>query len=303
MRVFVTGASGWIGSAVVPELMQAGHHVVGLARSDAPADSLAAAGAEVHRGSLEDLDSLQAGAAKADGVIHLAFIHDFSQYEAAVRADQRAINALGAELEGSDRPLVIASGVAVVTSNAVATEDDPPAPDFPRTPAAMATLALAERGVRPSVVRLPPSVHGRGDDGFVPTLINIARLRGRSGYIGDGANRWPAVHRNDAARLFRLALEQAPAGSVLHAVTDEGVPTRSIAEVIGRHLELPVVSVPPEQAAQHFSWLGRFFAIDAPTSSQLTKERLGWKPTEPGLIEDLGEGHYFEDLTKRGLPV
>ena len=303
MRVFVTGASGWIGSAVVPELRQAGHNVVGLARSQASADALAAAGAEVHRGSLEDLNSLQAGAAKADGVIHLAFIHDFSDYERAVRADQRAIDALGAELEGSDQPFVIASGVAVVTSNGVATEDDPPAPDFPRTAAALATLALAERGVRPSVVRLPPTVHGRGDDGFVPTLINIARQRARSGYIGDGANRWPAVHRNDAARLFRLALEEAPAGSVLHAVADEGVLTRSIAEAIGRHLELPVVSVPPEQAAQHFSWFGRFFAIDAPTSSLLTQERLGWKPTEPGLIEDLDEGHYFQDLTKRGLPV
>src|SRR5579864_224330 len=250
MRVFVTGASGWIGSAVVPELMQAGHHVVGLARSEASADALAAAGAEVHRGSLEDLDGLQAGAAKADGVIHLAFIHDFSQYETAVRADQRAIDALGAELEGSDRPLVIASGVAVVTPNAVATEDDPPAPDFPRAPAAIATLAQAERGVRSSVVRLPPTVHGRGDDGFVPTLINVARLRGLSGYIGDGANRWPAVHRNDAARLFRLALEQAPAGSVLHAVADQGVPTRSIAEAIGRHLALPVVSFSPEQATE-----------------------------------------------------
>lgn len=303
MRVFVTGASGWIGSAVVPELMQAGHHVVGLARSEASADAIAATGAEVLHGSLDDLESLRVGAAKSDGVIHLAFIHDFSQYDTSVLADQQAIETLGAALEGTDRPLVIASGVAAVTQNGVATEEDPPDPDFPRSPAANMTLALAERGVRPSVVRLPPSVHGRGDNGFVPTLINVARLRGRSGYIGNGANRWAAVHRSDAARVFRLALEKAPAGSVLHAVADEGVPTRSIAEVIGRHLEVPVVSIPPEQAGEHFSWLGRFFGIDAAASSALTQQRLGWKPTYPGLIEDLDEGHYFDDPTKRGLPV
>jgi nucleoside-diphosphate-sugar epimerase len=303
MRIFVTGASGWIGSAVVPELLDAGHEVVGLARSDASADALAAASAEVHRGSLEDLESLRVGAAKADGVIHLAFIHDFSRYEQSVGADQRAIETIGAALEGTDRPLVIASGVAAIAWSGVATEEDPFSPDFPRAAAARATLALAERGVRSSVVRLPPSVHGQGDDGFVPTLIQTARVRGRSGYIGDGANRWPAVHRNDAARLFRLAVEQAPAGSVLHAVADEGVPTRTIAEVIGRRLELPVVSIPPEQASEHFGWLGRFFAIDSAASSTLTRQRLAWEPTHPGLIADLEEGHYFRDLSKRGLPV
>ena len=303
MRVFVTGASGWIGSGVVTELIEAGHHVVGLARSDASADAVAAAGAEVHRGSLEDLESLQSGAATSDGVIHLAFIHDFSEYEHAVAADLRAIEAMGSALEGSGRPLVIASGIAALRSQDKATEDDPPVPEFPRAPAAIATVAMAERGVRSSVVRLPPTVHGRGDDGFVPTLITIARLRGRSGYIGPGDNRWPAVHRNDAARLFGLALEKAPAGAVLHAVADEGVRTHTIADVIGRHLGMPVVSVPPEQAGEHFSWLGRFFASDVPASSVATQEQLGWKPVEPSLIEDLEEGHYFQDPTKRGLPL
>lgn len=303
MRVFVTGASGWIGSAVVPELIEAGHDVIGLARSDASAAAVEEAGAGVHRGSLEDLESLRTGAAESDGVIHLAFIHDFSQFEASVRADRRAIESLGTALENSGKPLVIASGVLALASGAVATEEDPPRPDFPRSEAANMTLALANRGVRPSVVRLPPTVHGRGDNGFIPTLIEIARQNHASGHIGDGANRWPAVHRLDAARLFRLALEDAPAGSVLHAVADEGVPVRSIAEVIGRHLGLPVVSVPPEEASDHFSWLGTFFSADLPASSALTQERLCWKPTGPGLIEDLDEGHYFEDSARRGIPL
>jgi nucleoside-diphosphate-sugar epimerase len=303
MRVFVTGASGWIGSAVVPELIEAGHHVVGLARSEVSADALAAAGAEVHRGSLKDLESLEAGAATSDGVIHLAFIHDFSQYEASIRADQQTIETLGAALEGSDRPLVIASGMMALTSGEAATEEDPPHPDFPRTPAANTTLALANRGVRSSVVRLPPTVHGQGDDGFVPSLIAIAHQTRLSGYVGDGTNRWSAVHRYDAARLFRLALENAPAASVLHAVGDEGIRTCFIARVIGRHLDLPVESVPPQQAAQHFGWLGRFFSADVPASSVLTRERLGWMPAQPGLIEDLDQGHYFKNPTKRGLPV
>lgn len=302
MRVFVTGASGWIGSALVPELIQAGHNVVGLARSEASAEALATQGAEVFRGSLEDLESLQEGAAKSDGVIHLAFIHDFSQYEDSIRVDQQAIETLGTALEDSDRPLLIASGTLGLTEGVVATEEDPPRPDSPRSTAADKTLALTERGVRASVVRLPPTVHGKGDNGFVPTLISIARQRQISGYVGDGANRWPAVHRFDAARVFRLALEKAPAGSVLHAVADEGVPTRSIAEVIGGHLDLPVTSVAPERATEHFSWLGTFFAMDAPASSVLTQERLGWRPTEPGIIEDLDQGHYFDDPTKRGIP-
>jgi nucleoside-diphosphate-sugar epimerase len=280
---------------VVPELINAGHHVVGLARSEESADALSAAGAEVHRGSLEGLESLHEGAAKSDGVIHLAFIHDFSQYEAANQADRRAIEAMGSALEGSDRPLVIASGVATTAWGRLATENDPPAPDVPRSPATTMTLALAEEGVRSSVVRLAPTTHGRGDKGFVPIVINIAREKGVSGYVGDGSNRWPAVHRSDAARVFRLALEEAPPGSVWHAVADEGVPTRTIAEVIGRHLDLPVASVPGERASEHFGWMGMFWGgIDAPTSSALTRQRLGWEPTGPSLIEDLEQGHYFQ---------
>ena len=295
MRVFVTGASGWVGSAVVPELINAGHDVVGLARSNESADALLAAGAEVHRGSLEDLESLHEGAAKSDGVIHLAFIHDFSQYDAANRADRLAIEAMGSALEGSDRPLVIASGVATTARGRPATENDPAAPDFPRSAAATATLALAEKGVRSSVVRLAPTTHGRGDEGFVPIVINIARDRGVSGYVGDGSNRWPAVHRSDAARLFRLALEEGSPGSVWHGVAEEGVSTRTIAEVIGRHLDLPVESIPSERAGEHFGWMGLFWGgIDAPTSNALTRERLGWAPTGPSLIEELEAGHYFQ---------
>jgi nucleoside-diphosphate-sugar epimerase len=294
MRVFVTGASGWVGSAVVPELVNTGHHVVGLARSEASADALAAARAEVHRGSLEELDSLHEGAAKSDGVIHLAFIHDFDQYEAANQTDRQAIETIGAALEGSGRPLVITSGVATTAEGRPATEHDAAAPEFPRSPATTMTLALAGAGVRSSVVRLPPTTHGRGDNGFIPTIIRIAREKGVSGYIGDGSNVWPAVHRSDAARVFRLALEQAPAGSVWHAVGEEGVPTRTIAEVIGRQLDIPAVSIAPEEAGEHFGWMGVFWAINAPVSSALTRERLGWESTGPGLIEDLEQGHYFE---------
>ncbi|WP_269857534.1 SDR family oxidoreductase [Streptomyces sp. RPT161] len=296
MRVFVTGASGFIGSAVVPELIGAGHEVIGLARSDASAVALAAAGAEVHRGDLEDLDSLRTGAAASDGVIHLAFIHDFSQYQNAARTDLRAIETLGAALEGSDRPLVIASGTIGLAGGRVATERDTPDPRSvaaPRAAAAQATLSLASRGVRSSVLRLPPTVHGEGDHAFIATLINIARDKGVSGYVGDGANRWCAVHRRDAAHLFRLALEKAPAGSVLHGIAEEGVPIRTVAELIGRHLDLPVVSVSPEDADRHFGWLGAFLSADVPTSSALTRELLGWQPTHPGLIDDLEQGHYF----------
>ncbi|MFD5316029.1 SDR family oxidoreductase [Streptomyces sp. NPDC127098] len=293
MRVFVTGASGFIGSAVVPELLAAGHEVVGLARSDAAAETVAAAGAEVLRGSLDDLDGLRAGAAASDGVVHLAFIHDFSRYESAARTDLRAIEAMGAALEGSDRPLVIASGFVGLPAGRTSTERDMPANSSPRVVSARAALALAERGVRPSVVRLAPSVHGEGDGGFLATLIGVARAKGVAGYVGDGANRWPGVHRSDAARLFRLAVEKAPAGSVLHGTAEEGVPTREIAEVIGRHLGLPVASVDPADAPDHFGWIGRFFAEDIPASSALTRELLGWRPTGPGLLEDLDQGHYF----------
>jgi nucleoside-diphosphate-sugar epimerase len=293
MRVFVTGASGWVGSAVVPELITAGHDVVGLARSDASADALELAGAEVHRGSLDDLDTLRDGAAKSDGVIHLAFVHDFAQYEAANETDRRAIAAMGEALEGSQRPLVIASGVATTAVGRAATEDDPAAPAFPRSRAAEMTLALADKGVRSSVVRLPPTTHGRGDHGFIATIVGVARDKSVAGYIGDGSNVWPAVHRSDAARVFRLALEDAPAGSVYHAVRDEGVPTRTIAEVIGRHLGVPAVSIAAEDAPAHFGWIATFWGIDVPTSNLLTRERLHWEPTGPGLIDDLEEGHYF----------
>jgi nucleoside-diphosphate-sugar epimerase len=296
MRVFVTGATGFIGSAIVPELIDTGHEVVGLARSDQGAAALAAAGAEVHRGSLEDLDSLRSAAAAADGVIHTAYIHDFSQMAQSAQTDRRAIETLGAALEGSGRPLVITTGTALVNPGQVATEDDTGEPGaHARLGTETVVKELATRGVRTSIVRPGASVHGEGDHGFVPVLIDMARTKGVSAYIGDGANRWPAVHRLDAARLYRLALEKAPAGSVFHAIGDEGVPTRQIAEIIGRHLNVPTVSIAPEQAADHFGWLGGFFAIDAPASSALTQQRLDWHPTHIGLVEDLEQGHYFDE--------
>ncbi len=307
MRVFVTGASGWIGSAVVPELLGAGHQVIGLARSDASADALAGAGAEVHRGSLDDLDSLREAAAASDGVIHLAFKHDMAfsgDFQGAADADRRAVETIGETLAGSDRPFVIASGTLGVAPGRMASEQDghgsnPAVAAWgggPQTRWATAelVLSLGSRGVRSSVVRLPPTNHGDGDNGFLATLVGIARDKGVSGYIGDGTNRWPAVHRLDSARLFRLVLEQAPAGSTLHAVADEGVPIRDVAEVIGRHLSLPVVSISPEDAGEHFTWMAGFLAVDGPATSTLTRELLGWQPIQPGLIADLDQGHYFQ---------
>ena len=294
MRVFVTGATGFIGSAIVEELINAGHQVLGLARSDAGAKSLIAAGADVHRGSLEDLASLRSGATAADGVIHTAFIHDFSNYGPAAEADQRAIETLGDALAGSDRPLIVTSGTLLVQrQGSLATEEDAHNPTFPRK-SEEAALVLAARGVHASVLRLPPSVHGNGDHGFVPRLISMAREKGVSAFIGDGLNRWPAVHRLDAAHLYRLVLEKGTAGVSYHGVADEGVPTREIAEAIGRGLNLPVVSKPNQEAADHFGWIARFFAIDGPASSAQTRERLGWQPVEPGLIADLNAEHYFE---------
>lgn len=300
MRIFVTGATGFIGSAVVPELIDAGHQVAGLARSDASAAALTAAGAEVVRGTVDDLELLRDAAAASDGVIHLAFKGDVAftgDYRGAAEADRRAVDTFGDALAGTDRPFVLASGLIGLPSGRVATERDVPtidgSPFVIRTATAQAALALAPLGVRSSVVRLSPTCHGEGDYSWVPHLVATARAKGVSGYLGDGANHWPAVHRLDVARLFRLAVEKAPAGSVLHGVAEEGIAIRDIAEAIGRHLDVPVTSVAPEAAAEHFTWLSPFIGFDALVSNALTRELLDWQPTHPGLLEDLDKGHYF----------
>jgi nucleoside-diphosphate-sugar epimerase len=296
MRVFVTGATGFIGSAIVPELINAGHQVIGLARSDAGAKSLSAAGAKVHRGDLEDLDSLRSGAAAADGVIHTGFNHDFSRFKEVCEVDRRVIETFGAAFAGSDRPIVIASGTALVSPGRLATEESVStitSDDIPRVATEDTATLMATRGVRVALMRLAPTVHGDGDHQFVPTLINIAREKGVSAYIGDGRNRWSAVHRLDAARLFRLALEKATAGARYHAVAEEGIAFRDIAEAIGRRLNIPVVSKSPEEAANHFGWIAAFAGLDCPASSKLTQERLGWRPVQPTLLTDLERGSYF----------
>ena len=294
MRIFVTGASGWIGSAAVPELLAAGHQVLALARSDSSAAAAIKLGAEVHRGSLDDPDSLHAGALASDGVVHLAYHHDFSQMEQAAKLDQQAIEAFGAALENTGGPLLIASGLAGIASDHLATERDlPDAAAHPRLANARAVVALADRGVRSTVIRFAPTVHGDGDYGFVPTLIGIARDKAVSGYVDEGINRWSAVHRFDAGALVRLAVDHAPAGSHLHAIAEQGVPTRAIAEAIGRGLGLPVVAIPAKRADEHFGWIGRFFAADLAASNDLTREVSGWEPTRHGLLEDLEQGHYF----------
>ncbi|RVT66926.1 SDR family oxidoreductase [Niallia taxi] len=275
MRIFVTGATGYIGSAVVHELINAGHKVTGLTRSNKGAALLTEAGADVHRGDLRDLDSIRNGVAAADGVIHLAFNHDFSDFAASLTTDIAVIETIGEALKGSGKPFL-------TTAHANGTASD------------NAVMALAKHGVRASVVSLAPSVHGNGDKGFVPNLINIARNKGVSAYVGDGSNRWTAIHRLDAAHLYRLALEKAPAGTLLDGVADEGVPFRDIATVIGKQLNLPIISISQEETAEHFGFLGSLAALDIPRSSTQTQELLDWQPVQPNLLSDLEQGHYFK---------
>ncbi|WP_066373344.1 SDR family oxidoreductase [Herbidospora mongoliensis] len=310
MRVFVTGASGWVGRGLVPDLIAAGHEVVGLARSDAAIKTLEDQGAEAFPGSLDDLGTLREAAAASDGVIHLAFKHDIAfsgDYAGATAADRTAIETFGEALAGTGKPFVLASGILGVLGLApgvLATERDglatlagddqvPIGGGGGRLGNAHLTLAFADRGIRSSVVRLPPATHGRGDNGFIVAAIGSAREKGATAYVGEGANRWPSVHRDDAARLFRLAFESAPAGSVLHAVGDEGVPIREVAEIIAARLGIPAVSVTAEQAGEYVGFLGGFWGIDGPASAKITRDLLGWEPTRPGLIADLEEGHYF----------
>jgi len=297
MRVFVTGATGFIGTAIVQELIGAGHHVTGLARSDANAQALIAAGAEVHRGDIEDLDSLRSGAKESDGVIHAGFIHDFSRYKEVCETDRLAIKAIGEALAGSERPFIVTSGTALVSPGELATEDkilDADSSTRPRIASEEAADAVAALGVRVSVLRLSPSVHGDGDHGFVPMLIDIARKKGISAYVGEGLNRWTAVHRLDAARLYRLALEEAVHGGRFHGVAEEGIAFKDIAEAIAKHLNIPVVSIPAEEAADHFGWFAGFTSLDVPASSKITQEKLRWHPVHPKLIADMAQGSYFK---------
>ena len=297
MRVFVTGATGFIGSATIHELINAGHTVLGLARTEAGAAMVEKLGAEPHRGDLENPQDLAAAAATCDGVIHTAFNHDFVDFEGAGKADRLVIEAIGEALAGSNRPFVITSGLAHVSPGQIATEDMAPDPNFPfrfRVPSEEVILGLAPRGVRSSLIRPAPTVHGDGDHGFVPRLIAIAREKRVSAYIGEGDNRWCAVHRLDIAKLFRLALEKSQPGARFHGVAEEGIPTRQIAEAIGRGLKLPVVSLQPAEAMDHFGFLGAFFGMDLAASSAKTRAALGWQPTHKGLIADLDQGTYFE---------
>lgn len=297
MRVFVTGATGWVGSAVVKELIAAGHEPIGLARSEANAAALKALGIAVHRGSLEDAESLVAGAAAADAMIHTAFNHDFSKMAANAAVERNVIEALGAALRGSGKPLIITSGTALLSPGRLASEHDSrePAPgDFPRAFLEQTVNGVIARGTPTSVVRLPPTVHGVGDHGFVHILVHTAREKGVAAYVGDGANRWPAVHRFDAARVYRLALEKAAGAARYHAVAEQGVLFRDIAAAIGRGLGLPVVSLSPQDAQAHFGWFARFAAIDAPASSEWTSDTLGWKPTHSLLLDDLAGPSYFQ---------
>jgi nucleoside-diphosphate-sugar epimerase len=297
MRIFVTGATGFVGEAVVRELLAAGHSVLGMARSDAGADALARIGAAVHRGDLLDTESLAAGAKACDGVIHTAFIHDFSKFKENCEIDRHAIEALGSALAGSYRRLVVTSGTGLLSSTNIITEADVPVSEphaIPRVASEEAAASLVARGVNVSVVRLPPSVHGDGDHGFVPLLIGLAREKGVSAYVGEGLNRWPAVHHFDAARVFRLAVEKGIAGARYHGLAEEGVPFRDIAGVIGRRLNLPVISKDAAEAAHYFGWFTHFAGMDNLASSQRTRELLGWEPKQIGLIADIDRPRYFE---------
>ncbi|HUO89728.1 MAG TPA: SDR family oxidoreductase, partial [Rhizomicrobium sp.] len=293
MRVFVTGASGFVGRAVVPELIGAGHTVLGLARSDANAEAIEAMGAGVHWGTLQDLDSLRSAAAAADGVVHLAFIHDFSKFAENGQIDKRAIEAMGSALEGTNKPFIVTSGTGLIAPGRLATEDDAARSGdaIPRVSEA-AAFALTSRGVRAMAVRLPQVHGGEGKAGFVRLLYDVAREKGVSAYVGDGHDRWAAAHRLDVARLYRLALEKGVAGAAYHAIGDEGVPMRDIAEVIGRQLGVPVKSIPLEEAGAHFGFIAMFAGLDMPASGALTQQRLGWKPREIGLLADIGQPGY-----------
>lgn len=294
MRVFVTGATGFVGSAVVQQLLGAGHQVLGLVRSEASAAALHATGAEVLRGDLQDLDSLRSGASQTDGVIHTAFIHDFSKFKENCEIDGRAIEAIGSALIGTEKPLIVTSGTALLSPGRLASEDltIPAGAPIPRV-SEQAAEALAARGVNTAIVRLPPSVHGDGDHGFIPILINLAKETGVAAYVGDGLNLWPAVHRLDAGSLYRLVLEKGVPGGRYHGVADSGVPFRDIAAVIGRRLGIPVVSKPPEEAASHFTWFAHFASVNCPASSADTQKQLGWQPTHTSLIADIDRPIYF----------
>lgn len=288
MRVFVTGATGFIGSAVVRELVDRGHEVRGLARSDAGAQAVAAAGATVHRGNIDDLDSLRVGADWADGVVHTAYNHDFSQYAAAAQTDLNAVNAMGEVLAGTGKALVISSGTAILGGGRLLTETDPPLdPAGPRGISEAAVMALSERGVRGIAIRLPPSTHDRTKFGLISLMIDLARTSGVVAYVGDGANRWPSVHQLDAVHLYCLALEKGTAGARYHAIGDQGVPMRSIVEIISRRLGLPLVVKSQDEAFAHFGFLGMFIGLDCPTSGDWTQATLDWNPTHPGLLDDL----------------
>ncbi|SFD60222.1 Nucleoside-diphosphate-sugar epimerase [Chitinophaga sp. CF118] len=295
MRVFVTGASGFVGSAIVKELLQAGHQVLGLVRSDSAAEALIKAGAEVHHGNINDLESIKKCAAQCDAVIHTAFNHDFTRYKANCEDDRQVILALGEALASSDRPLVVTSGIGLLNYGRPVTENDtpPPSDKVPRAASEEAAKVMAEQGVNTYIVRLPPSVHGQGDHGFIPLLIGTSKEKGQSAYLGEGNNHWPAVHRFDAAVLYRLIVEKQPAQKVFHAVAEEGIPFRQIATTIGQGLHLPTVSIDVQNAEAHFGWFQYFAGIDCPASSEQSRTILGWEPAQTGLLENMVAGGYF----------